>query len=1488
MKKLKHIINWIVWSLLALYLSCLLLVQLPPVQRFLGRQVAAAIASRLGTKVSISRVGLGFFNRLILDDVMIMDQQQEEMLRVGRLSVKMEVLPLMEGRVSVSSAQLFGAHAMLYKADSLSVPNYQFALDSLASNDSTSNSALNLRINSLIIRRSSIAYDERDVAETPAQFNMKHLKIKDISAHVILKSLQEDSLNVNIKRLTLNEQSGLTVDRLSMKVEANRHEARLDDFQLLLPNTTVGIDSLSATYDMARLPESLRFATQVRIPRLVPSDLSCFLPPLKDFDQQLTINATAYSRGNSLEIPSLTIDTDDHSLVLSASGSMNDYDSQPVWAVRMSSLDVAGSLTAQCKQVFDQIPDEVVRLGDIHLEGTASGNYQGRIASSSRIMTGAGRAAVQVDMNTALLSENAPKGIDTRFTLHVDADSFLLGRVIGHEDIGSITTNIDMQGTRDSITANGLVGVVYKNYPYRNIELKTTYAKGAVAGRVRVDDPNLQAEITGQWSAARPSEGHLLSAERGSGKRSKVNISGYVNGLNPRALNWTDKWGNTRFSMALDADFTASDLNDAEGSVAVNDFEMAAPDTLGGVYRLDHVRVMSGFDVNAVHFLNIKGDMGEGDIRGRFDWSTLAQSFVNYIATKLPTLPSLPKTTHSSDNDFVANITLTETEWMERLLDIPVMLEQPLTLHAAIDDMNQQITIEGRLPRFNYKGRPYQDARIDIATRQDTMVYDLCLTRLSSDDATTQLKLTGKAADNNLAASLRWNLQPAVSDGYSDKDYMNGVINTITQLYTNEGGVPEAHVRVLPSMMMVRGTPWRLEPSDILYSDKRLLIDHFSMNHDKQYLMIDGIASESAADAVIVDVNQLEVAYILDLVGFDAVEFEGLATGHAHVSQVFNRFAADADLVVEQFKFEKGSMGTLHAKALWNSMEEQIDIHALADDGPLSQTHINGYVSPVRSDISLDIRAAGSSIEFCKSFTSSFLSDVHGKAYGLLTLAGPLDAINLTGDLVASGQATVTALNTTYTLENDTIYFIPNDIQFRRCPIKDRQQKVAWVTGGLHHDCLTNLTFDIDIEAQDFLAYDFPAFGDDIICGTVYATGTADLHGRPGEVLINCHVTPVGNSTFSYNAANPDAISKQEFITWREKVKVESSQSPDKPTLNFQPTTDLRINFNINAIPQGTLKILMDANTGDWITLNGEGAIKATYYNKGPFQMFGTYTVESGTYGITIQNIIKKNFVFQNGGSIVFGGDPFNATLNLQALYTVNGVSLSDLSLGNSFSNNTVRVNCLMNILGTPGTPLVEFDLQIPTVNAEENQLIRSHIANQQEMNQQVLYLLGVGRFYTQTGNNSQTQEYGQTQLALQSLLSGTLSTQINQVLSQVIKSNHWNFGANISTGNEGWHNAEYEGLVSGSMLNNRLIINGQFGYRDNAAQATTTFIGDFDIRYLLIPNGNLAVKMYNQTNDRYFTRSSLNTQGVGLIIKKDFDHLSELFRHSKKSPLEN
>ena len=130
----------------------------------------------------------------------------------------------------------------------------------------------------------------------------------------------------------------------------------------------------------------------------------------------------------------------------------------------------------------------------------------------------------------------------------------------------------------------------------------------------------------------------------------------------------------------------------------------------------------------------------------------------------------------------------------------------------------------------------------------------------------------------------------------------------------------------------------------------------------------------------------------------------------------------------------------------------------------------------------------------------------------------------------------------------------------------------------------------------------------------------------------------------------------------------------------------------------------------------------------------------------------------------------------------------------------------------------------------------------------------------------------------MESLFSSTISGQINNLLTNIIDNDNWNFSSNIRTDNllgesttDLRDNMEIEGMLEGRLLNNRLLINGNLGYRDNPIYATN-FIGDFDARYLLF-NG-FSVRGYNKTNDRYFTKTSLNTWGVGLIYQQDFEHL--------------
>lgn len=896
---------------------------------------------------------------------------------------------------------------------------------------------------------------------------------------------------------------------------------------------------------------------------------------------------------------------------------------------------------------------------------------------------------------------------------------------------------------------------------------------------------------------------------------------------------------------------------------------------------------------------NNKGKEGHLDIeapfvslyaRGQYDLTTIYGSIMRLVADKLPTIPGISKHTTKGYNDFTLQANITSAEVLQRIFGLPLSLSLPVHINGNISDAEKNVNLYINAPNFSWDGSAFHDANIELNTIGDSLRMEARISQGLPYEKAPVYRLRAAAADNNLSTLLYYANQ-------SSKLPITGKIDARTQFFTSDNGATGVHVTVNPSEIMLGEKKWLLNPADIIYRKNELTVAMLNFSHGDQHIIINGKATPQATDSIVADLKDVDVAYILNLVNFHSVDFAGKASGKAVVKSIFQTPEAYANLDVKDFVFENGPLGTLHAKAAYDNQEGQINIDATAEDGPEHLTVINGYVSPKRNYIDLGIEAHNTSLKFMENFCGSFLNNVEAWCKGKLNVVGDLKNINLVGDVVAHGRMHMKQLGTDYTFNHLRAHAIPDDIQFEGDSIYDshyngKHSHFALIRGGIHHKHLTRLSYDLDIDANNFLGFDTHEFGDDTFYGTVFATGTVGIHGKSGETIIDIDATPEPHSIFVYNVASPDAISAGSFIHWNDATPyIYRPYSPDsdkdkKKDSSSDFSSDMRINFLVNTNPNLTLKLMMDDQTGDYITLNGNGVIRANYYNKGGLDMFGNYVVDHGQYKLTIQNIIKKDFDFQPGGTIAFGGDPYNAPLNLQAKYTVNGVPLSDLNIGRSFSSNNIRVDCLMDITGTPGAPKVDFSMDLPTVNSDAKQMIYSVINSQEEMNQQVLYLLGIGRFYTQTKNNQTSEDasqQSQTSLAMQSLLSGTISQQINNVLSSFVNSSNWNFGANISTGNEGFNNAEYEGILSGRLLNNRLLFNGQFGYRDNA-NATQSFIGDFDLRYLIFPNGNLSIHVYNQTNDRYFTRNSLNTQGVGLIMKKDFFNLRDLLGIKKKS----
>lgn len=1458
LKLLKYIFNIVVWTTLGLYLLVVLTFQIPAVQEYLGRQMAALTAEKLGTHVTIARAVYKFPNHLTLYNVLIRDQQGKDMLKAVRLSARIDLLPFTQGRVSIATAQIFGAHAMLYQKDETSKPNFQFVLDSLATKDTTETTPLNLRINSLIMRYSSVSYDRYDRVETPERLNPNHLKLSDISAHIILKTLTKDSLQANIKRLSFKEKSGLDVHRLSMKLEGDKSHSRLQDFLLKMPSTEVRLGDINAKYyfrgEHFVLP-SLTYEGSILPSTITPSDIACFLPAFNNFDSALSIETSFKGQGEDVEISDLQVKSATGDINIDVNGWIKDITlPTPTWFVNINDLQLSDETVNFISENLNgehlEVPALVTRLGDIHMKGFAKGIGLQELVTNNQLNTDAGNATINLVIDD-----------HRHFNGQFDAHDINLRHLLDDERFGLLSTKIVLSGllpVNDEVLLNA-EGTIhqfeFKGYQFKDISVNGTYSPEDIHGELSINDPNIHMKAEGMVQK--------------QGKTNLIKLSTDIDKFSPQAIHLSDKWGDARFSANIATDIKATSLSDAIGTIDVNHFIMK---TDGDDYILDSLHLESGYD-GEVRYIKFNSDFANANIKGRFDLATLTQSITNHIATQLPSLPGLPHVAPTSNN-FAVNAVIYKSDWLQQFLDIPVRLTKPLTLHGTVNDNMHQLNLECRIPQVFYNDSQYDMATISILSPLNTLYYDASFNKISSDGNLTELQLEGSAYNNQLTTSLSFNSH--------DNTHMYGKITAMADFETSHDGHQTTNVTIATSKINIKDTEWDIHPCRISYRNNHLEIKDFTVQHDDQYLMLNGTASASANDSLVVRLQDIEVGYILNLIDFHAVKFNGLATGKGHISGVFGELQANAGIEVKQFKFEDGRMGTLHARVDWNKVEKQIDIHAIADDGPEAKTYIDGYVSPDRNYIDLGIRADGTYLDFARSFTSSFINHIDGHGNGAVRLIGPLDAINLTGQLVLNGRAHVTTLGCTYEMRNDTLRMVPNEIEFVHCPIYDIYGNQGILSGGIHHKELTNLTYDIYVDTDNLMAYDFPDFGDEVFYGTVYVQGKAAIHGKGNGVVIEADVTPLKKSFLVYNASTPDVITDQEFIQWKTGNQQGNALNP---LLVAQQDfrSDLTMHLKVNATPDATIRLLMDAATGDYITLRGTGDIQATYFNKGSFTMFGNYEVESGTYNVTIQNVIKKDFTFKEGGTIVFGGDPYDARLNLQAQYIVNGVSLSDLNIGNSFAN-TVRVNCLMNITGQPRSPILDFDLDILNVNSEEKQLVRSFINGQEEMRQQVIYLLAVGRFYSQGANNATESEQARnsTTLAMQSLLSGTLSGQINSVLNSVIKSNNWNFGANISTGDEGWNNAEYEGLISGRLLNNRLLLNGQFGYRDRATTATPSFIGDFDIRYLLYPSGNLALKVYNQSNDRYFTKSSLNTQGIGIIMKKDFNGWRDLFRKRK------
>lgn len=1457
MKTIRRILQWTAGILCGMYILLQVSMFIPKVQQLTASAAANAMHDQWGWDISIGKARLSIEFRLILDEVILNDKQGKRMLHISRIAAKPDLLGIMQGHISISNAQLFGTQALLYQKTPDSKPNFQFILDTFKSKEKAKKST-DLHIGTIIIRRLAIQWDRQWMpCKNPHILDPNHLSLNDITLTANLQRISKDTCDITVRRCSFKEGSGFEINNLSFLFKAGATRCNLSDMHLTLPHSNMYIPSLQATYNT--LPkagfrqwiQNVTWNTSMDM-NLATSDIAPLGITYKQIPSNIGLHIQADGHNAQANVRTLNIFTKDGTARLQASARIENLSGEPSAQVNVQKFHVG-------RQWTESLP---LNLGIADAKGTLQLSRK-RMTADLAISTDNGSATVKgelLDMNH-LNATLQTKGLNVAKTLQPTLGTFPIGQIAA---TAKVNGDIKAQDGKPDLSIQlDAPLITLLGYEYHNLQANAHISSTQTSLKTDVSDINgtLQADLLWKHHTLQQLQGHIHTADLAADR-----------------LGLFNHYAGTRTTADIDLLLKGKSLKDISGYINISGLTIQT-------YNRDSI--LTG-PLNAYISTDISGGIRNTIIQsepirltaiGQYDFASLPATAMHLAHQAMPGIAS---TTSGTTNDILSfDLLVQDSTLLSTLLKTKISIPEESQISGIINGRMGTAYLWMHLPQMSLAGKRFETTSLELnhkASRTDMQFSTTLCGRKS------RLPIALNSNTQNGIVSTQVSLNAQATRG------THGTIDIRTTFPKNPDGTRAINAWIAPSQFSIGDSLWEIRPAALSWNQGTLSIKGMDITQGKSHrLHIDGSMSKSEEDTLNVEFKRISVDYVMDLVNFHAVEFGGEASGTAKASGLIGNPYLDADVTMQHFMFNNADQGKLNGHVNWGDDPHHLTIDAhISDAGNGENTDVRGWIrlgdSKLPNAIDLDIDAGNFNLAFLNDLTSGILNNIQGRTQGYVRVFGPLGAVDLEGDLkISQARLFVPTIGVEYTLHNDSVHLTPGRIAFDTHP-QDQYGHQAKVTGHLAHNSFKNMSYRFLIQADNLLCYDYPDITNSSFGAHVLATGQTTIQGHEGALSINMNLTPNAGTSMTYNISSPDALNDAEFIHYRQTSTADTTQDSrgkDDNGIFSHIKSDLNLNFNIAATPDAKIRFLLDKRTGDMIEIQGNGQLTAQYSNKKAFQIFGTYKVQDGQYNINIQDVIRKNFRFQNDGTITFSGDPLQAELNLYAIHTVTGVSLNDLttrSLGLAKTN----VNCIMHLTGKPQQPQLSFDFDLPNATEDERQIIRAVVRTEEERNLQAIYLLGLNRFYSYSTNATGSS---QGSMAMNSLVSSTLSSHINSLISSAVGNSKWNFGANLQTGEDGWKNMDVEGQLSGSLFNDRLQLTGNFGYREKY-YTQRNFISDVDVQYMLTKNGSISLKAYNQANDRYFVQSSLNTQGLGIQFKKSFNRIRDIFK--KKSSRKN
>ena len=1463
-KKITRIFAIVVVSIILINIVLYITLSIPAIQKKAADIAVDKLKPIIGTELSLDGIRIRLFNTVELKGLYVEDRQQDTLLYVERIAVRIHALELLKNRISVQKAGLENFVANVHRATPDDPFNFQFIIDAFATEKDTTvvkESKWRITAHDVILKNGTLRYHILSAPQTTGQFNVNHLDVYNFNFRGGADYLNMEDMKANIKLLSFHEKNaGLVLYDLKASAHAKGAEIRSDKVTIRLNHSDIEV--ADALFNRETKAFSLKAVSEVTDPR----DIAIFTSRFAHLTKPLSFTVDAAG-----ELPQATL----HELKLQygsdtridATGSITDYKdfNNSELEIDLRNLSVTqDDLQALIRTgaVSYSSPEQLLALGDLDLRLKARGRlssfrYDGMIHTQQGnvSLNGIGRITDQFKQ----IRLEGPVRVNDVQLANILGEGAGLGNATMHADAAVTIRNATVTVTADGTIASAY----YRGYHYTGLNFNGTYSGNNVAAHITSDTESNQLDLT---------------ADITFGSGMAFDVEGTVARLDLRPFILLPHWKNPYTSFTIDGEMAGATIDELAGTLVIDNTSLVDSNF---IYNPGAIYLQALPDTGEGKKLQLSSSFLEAEMIGDYFFSHIGRELMQALHQHLPSVIAAPEGEKggSAVNRFQFNILLKNTEDFSHAFGLPFYNVDHATISGDVNMAGETpVKINARVPRLMMGNNDIRETTVELLSTTTTGIALDVNSYLVQNNGFVNARLHSDAASDKLTNSLFFDLKQA-------KTTSNGELLITMDFLRDNMNQLASDIRVHPTTILFNNKQVAFNDASITYRKDHITINNFGLREDNMLLLgIEGVASKSEADNVRIYFNNTELANIL--AAFNISGFAGAINGDIFLRQALESpMIHTEDLRIEHITVANDTIGTLTIEGDWDQLYSGLDLNAYLIHKGARTLDIKGYIplgdkSPLPMDVTFRVDAFN--LATVQPLTAGIFSRLSGEMNANIRITGGLSAPVTKGWLgIDEGEMRVAFTNVTYFV-SDTIAINPDNVGLQNLVIRDQNNHTATLNLNLSHSNFGGMVYNAGIRMDDFMLLNNENRTDMMAYGNLKLSGNLQITGSPTGIYGDGFLTSTSKSEVTVVLPQTAKAAEYSGVVYINTPQQNDSLSflrknkgeKEKPVTRLSSGIPIVMRATVNLTPLLTAGVVLDPTTGNALEVSGEGELNINFNSKSspPVRIYGDYVINEGKFHYNLQSLRTIDFRIREGSRLTMEGDPLNTQFNITAYLPVKA-DLAALSptFSTELANTRVAVNALLEIRGDLEAMDLQYDIELPESSSDIQQRVNSFINNEETKILQFAYLATTGSFIPSEG--SPQMNFGSS--VFTKFASNTLARGLDALFASALNDN-WSISTNLESVDGTLDNVRMGVDVSTRLLNDRLRITTNLSYGDNSMLATQqAFMGEFELEYDI--NNWFMLRAFNRANERFYRRTP-TTQGIGAVVTKEAKSFRELF----------